>query len=453
MAAPPWFAVRVEQPMYRRVILSIASFFVPIAIWCLVSYVPPFAWHPDVILDISADRDDVETVYTNGDRVPKEHFPVFQQAIRDANAAVRAARETEESLEVGSRAQQKLLRHIAPLAINRGWLANDQTRDDEAIYALWGALAGDAERLATFSDENREVIRANWSTMSALSPTYDRKLLPPEALLKLVPQGRAANPVYLPAPHEVLSAAVHIFTMPVQNDAPTMVERMIQSIGIVFGGFLMAALIGVPIGVVSGAFPAASRFFEPFIDFFRYMPAPSFATLLVAIFGAADAPKIALVFIGTFFQLVLVVSKTTRQLDGALLEAAQTLGANNRRLVTRVVIPGILPNLYNDLRILLGWAWTWLVIAELIGVKSGLTEFIDTQGRWRNFDLVFPVIIMIGLFGFITDQILAFLRPFLFPWLGLQVGPVARGIWAVISFPFRLPWMLLRRGRPETKAS
>jgi NitT/TauT family transport system permease protein len=146
------------------------------------------------------------------------------------------------------------------------------------------------------------------------------------------------------------------------------------------------------------------------------MPAPVFSTLLVAVFLAHDAPKIALVFIGTFFQMVLVVANTTRQLDTSLLEAAQTLGARRGTLVMRVILPGILPNLYNDLRILLGWSWTWLVIAELIGVKSGLTEFIETQGRWRNFDRVYPVIILIGVTGFVTDQILSALRVKFFPW-------------------------------------
>jgi NitT/TauT family transport system permease protein len=195
-----------------------------------------------------------------------------------------------------------------------------------------------------------------------------------------------------------------------------MIQRIGHSIQIVFGGFLLAALIGVPLGVVCGTYDFFAKIFEPFTDFFRYMPAPTFSALLVAIFLANDAPKIALVFIGTFFQLVLVVANTTRQLDAPLLEAAQTLGARQFQLLTSVVVPGILPNLYNDLRILLGWAWTWLVIAELIGVKSGLTEFIETQGRYRNFDSVFPIIILIGLIGFGTDQILAYLRGLIFPW-------------------------------------
>ena len=123
-----------------------------------------------------------------------------------------------------------------------------------------------------------------------------------------------------------------------------------------------------------------------------------------------------LVFVGTFFQLVLVIANTTRLLENSLIEAAQTLGANRRQLLGRIILPGILPNLYNDLRILLGWAWTWLVIAELIGEKTGLTGFIDTQGTRYNFDRVFPVIILIGLTGFFTDRLLNWLRHLFFPW-------------------------------------
>ncbi|RYD48740.1 MAG: ABC transporter permease subunit, partial [Verrucomicrobiaceae bacterium] len=163
---------------------------------------------------------------------------------------------------------------------------------------------------------------------------------------------------------------------------------------------------------------------------------PTFSTLLVAVLSAHDAPKVALVFIGTVFQMVLVVSKTTRLLDPALLEAAQTLGAKPRQLITNVVLPGILPNLYNDLRILLGWAWTWLVIAELVGVKSGLTGFLDTQGTFRNFDRVFPIIILIGITGFVTDQILAWFHGVFFPWEGKN-GPVSRAVASAVTWPVR----------------
>jgi NitT/TauT family transport system permease protein len=152
------------------------------------------------------------------------------------------------------------------------------------------------------------------------------------------------------------------------------------------------------------------------VDFIRYMPAPVFGALAVAILGLGDEPKIAIIFIGTFFQMVLVVSNTTRTVDESLLHAAQTLGANNRQLLLHVVIPSALPNLFRDMRILIGWAWTYLVVAELIGEKSGLSAFLYQQQRYRHFDNVYAGIIMIGIVGLVTDQTLAWLGRYLFPW-------------------------------------
>jgi len=146
------------------------------------------------------------------------------------------------------------------------------------------------------------------------------------------------------------------------------------------------------------------------------MPAPVFGALAVSVLGLGDEPKITIIFIGTFFQAVLVVANTTRSVDFALIQAAQTLGANHRQLLLRVVVPAALPALYRDMRILLGWAWTYLVVAELIGEKSGISAFLYQQQRYRHFENVYAGIVMIGLIGLITDQLLAFFGQYLFPW-------------------------------------
>ena len=172
----------------------------------------------------------------------------------------------------------------------------------------------------------------------------------------------------------------------------------------------------MPIGILCGTYTAVSRVGEPFIEFFRYLPAPAFGALAVAILGIYDGPKIAIIFIGTFFQQVLVIANTTRRLDISLLEAARTLGARRLRLLFKVVVPGILPDLYKDQRILLGWAWTYLIVAELIGTSSGITWFITQQARYKNFDNVFAAIIMIGIIGLATDLLLAAFGKRLFPW-------------------------------------
>jgi NitT/TauT family transport system permease protein len=231
------------------------------------------------------------------------------------------------------------------------------------------------------------------------------------------PQGIPANPVYLPAPHEVAQAFYTAFTTPpLQKDGLWLHESLWQSMQIIFWGFLISSLVGVPLGILCGVYAPISRLNEPFIEFFRYLPAPAFGALAVAILGIHEGPKIAIIVIGTFFQQVLVIANTTRKLDFGLLEAALTLGTSRWRLLTRVVLPGILPDLYRDQRVLLGWAWTYLIVAELIGASSGITFFITQQARYQNFDNVYAAIAMIGMIGLSIDLMLAWLGRRLFPW-------------------------------------
>jgi NitT/TauT family transport system permease protein len=230
--------------------------------------------------------------------------------------------------------------------------------------------------------------------------------------------GVRANPVFLPAPHMVARALVTGFTTPpARPEEPWLHQALWHSITIIFWGFFVSSLVGVPLGILCGALPAMARVTEPFIEFFRYLPAPAFGALAVAVLGINDAPKVAIIFVGTFFQQVLVIANTTRRIDPGLLEAAQTLGASRRDLLFRVVLPGIITEIYTDMRVLLGWAWTYLIVAELIGVSSGITFFINQQAKYRAYDKVFASIVLIGLIGLGTDVCLAWVGRRLFPWL------------------------------------
>jgi NitT/TauT family transport system permease protein len=229
--------------------------------------------------------------------------------------------------------------------------------------------------------------------------------------------GKRSNPVYLPAPHLVAKALFTAFTTPpLRAGEPWLHQSLGHSIRIIVLGFLLSAVFGAPLGILCGSFALISRLSEPFVDFIRYMPAPVFGALSVAILGIDDAPKVAIIFIGTFFQMVLVLANTTRSLPAALLEAAQTLGAKRRQLLLNVVVPGVLPLLYRDMRILLGWAWTYLIVAELIGASSGISFFIYQQAKYRNYDNVYAAIIIIGLIGLGTDMVLKGLGRVFFPW-------------------------------------
>jgi NitT/TauT family transport system permease protein len=243
------------------------------------------------------------------------------------------------------------------------------------------------------------------------------------------PEGYRVNPVYLPPPHKVFTALYTAFTTePRLPNEPWFHQAFGHSIRTIFWGFFLSSLIGVPLGILCGAFRFFARLQEPFIEFFRYLPAPAFGALCVAVLGIEDAPKIAIIFIGTFFQQVLVIANTVRKVDPALIEAAQTLGASRWALVRRVIVPASISDIYTDMRILLGWAWTYLIVAEVVGTMSGITYFINQQARYRNFDNVYAAIIMIGVIGFGTDLLLAKLGTVIFPWKRSR-GALARRTW------------------------
>jgi len=252
--------------------------------------------------------------------------------------------------------------------------------------------------------------------------------------------GTPANQKYLPPPHSVARAIYTAFTTePFLKNDPWFHASLLHSLKVIFWGFSAAMVLAIPIGIICGTFDTAAKLIEPYVDFVRYMPPPTFGALMVAIWGIFDAPKIAIIFIGCFFNMVLVTSNTTRSLDVSLLEAAQTLGARRISLITHVILPGVIPGIFKDIRISLGAAWTFLTAAELVGAMSGLSEFINQQQKHQQFDNVYAGIVMIGILGFAIDQILAFIGTLIFPWtpeanhkarrwfrwLGFLVKPVA----------------------------
>ncbi len=246
---------------------------------------------------------------------------------------------------------------------------------------------------------------------------FAHELAKMKAAGQTLPEGYRVNPLYLPAPHLVLRAFYTAFTTePQLQTDPWLHQSFGHSIRTILLAFLISSLFGVPLGILCGTYRFFSRLQEPFIEFFRYLPAPAFGALCVAILGIDDGPKIAIIFIGTFFQQVLVIANTVRKVDPSLIEAAQTLGARGWNLVRHVIIPASISDIYTDMRILLGWAWTYLIVAEVVGTTSGITFFINQQARYRNFDNVYAAIAMIGVIGFTSDMLLAFIGQIIFPW-------------------------------------
>jgi NitT/TauT family transport system permease protein len=200
-------------------------------------------------------------------------------------------------------------------------------------------------------------------------------------------------------------------------------QGFIKDIGMtvwrVFGGFAVAALLAVPLGVAMGAYKPVEAFFEPFVSFARYLPASAFIPLLILWAGIGEAQKLSLIFIGSFFQLVLMIAVSVGNTRRDLVEAAYTLGAGDRGIVTRVLVPSSAPEIAETLRMVLGWAWTYVIVAELIGASSGIGHMItDSQALLATDQIIFGIIV-IGLIGLVTDFAFKALNRKLFPWASL----------------------------------
>ena len=187
----------------------------------------------------------------------------------------------------------------------------------------------------------------------------------------------------------------------------------------VLGGFIIAAALAVPLGVAMGAYKPIEAFFEPFVSFARYLPASAFIPLLILWAGIGEAQKLAVIFIGSFFQLVLMIAVAVGNTRRDLVEAAYTLGCSDASIVKRVLIRGAAPEICEILRMVLGWAWTYVIVAELIGASSGIGHMItDSQALLATDQIIFGIIV-IGLIGLISDLGFKWLNRSLFPWAQL----------------------------------
>ena len=186
----------------------------------------------------------------------------------------------------------------------------------------------------------------------------------------------------------------------------------------VLGGFIIAALVAVPIGVLMGAYKPIEAFFEPFVSFARYLPASAFIPLLILWAGIGEMQKLLVIFIGSFFQIVLMVAVTVGATRRDLVEAAYTLGASASGIVRRVLLPSAAPAIAEALRLVLGWAWTYVIVAELIGASSGIGHMItDSQALLNTGQIIFGII-LIGIIGLVSDMGFKRANRALFPWYG-----------------------------------
>jgi len=215
-------------------------------------------------------------------------------------------------------------------------------------------------------------------------------------------------PQFLPAPSRVVTAMWEMTT------GQHLLWHALISTTRVWVAFLVAAAMAVPIGIMMSSYRIVGAALEPIIDFIRYLPVPALVPLSIIWFGVGETTKIFLLWLGTFFQLVLLVADDMRRVPHEYVEIAFTLGAKPRQVLTDVAFRAMGPTLVDNLRITLGWCWTYLVLAEIVAADSGLGFVIWSARRYVKTPEVMAGVVVIGLIGLITDQLLRALHRRLF---------------------------------------
>ncbi len=213
-----------------------------------------------------------------------------------------------------------------------------------------------------------------------------------------------ANRQFLPPPSAVLLAAQDMFV-----NQHLLWHAWVSTLR-VWGAFLAAALMSIPIGMLMSSYRIVGATLEPVIDFIRYLPVPALVPLSIIWFGVGETTKIFLLWLGTFFQLVLLVADDTRRVPQEYVETAYTLGAKPRQILTDVSLRSMLPSLVDNLRITLGWCWTYLIIAEIVAADRGLGFVIWTARRYVKTPEVMAGVVAIGVIGLLTDQAIRMLH-------------------------------------------
>jgi NitT/TauT family transport system permease protein len=230
------------------------------------------------------------------------------------------------------------------------------------------------------------------------------------AAWSILTYGGIVEPLFLPPPGIVAKALYDMFA---HENFASDVWASFRRIGL---GFLLASVLGIPLGIAIGSFRAVQAFFEPIIGAVRYMPASAFIPLLIIWFGIGETEKMAVIWFGVFFPLTLMVADVSANIPKELVNIAYTLGASRWQVFRRVLLPASWPGVVDNMRIGLGWAWTYLIVAELVAASTGIGHVILQSSRFLQTEKIIAGILTIGVLGLLSDAAFRLLYRTLFPY-------------------------------------
>ncbi|MEL6442068.1 MAG: ABC transporter permease [Cyanobacteria bacterium J06621_8] len=213
----------------------------------------------------------------------------------------------------------------------------------------------------------------------------------------LISQYSGLDSVFLPSPLDVVGAFRRLWSK------GFLIKDSLSSFTRVSIGFLLSAIVAVPVGILMGTFASIRALCEPVIGIVRYMPAPAFIPLLIIYLGIDEAPKIALIFIGTVFFNILMIMDSVKFVPQDLIETTYTLGGKRWQILLEVITPYIVPRIIDTFRVNMAASWNLVVVAELLAANEGLGKRILLAQRFLRTEEIFACLIVLGLIGFALD--------------------------------------------------
>ena len=197
-------------------------------------------------------------------------------------------------------------------------------------------------------------------------------------------------------------------------------DHTLSSMWRVFAGFLWGGALGTLLGLLIGLSRIVEKLFDPTVQVLRNVPVTAWVPLSLIFFGIGNRPAIFLIGLGAFFPAVLNSTHGVRQLNRTLFKAGQMMGANQREMLVRVILPAAMPSVMTGLRLSMGIAWVLVVVAEILAVRSGLGYLLNDAYQFYRNDVVIAAMLSIGIIGFLSDRVVVFLRDRLLEWNRLE---------------------------------
>lgn len=230
------------------------------------------------------------------------------------------------------------------------------------------------------------------------------------AALEVVPE------LFVPRPVSVVEAFRDVSIAGYRGG--TLLEHLGRSMVRLLAGFGLAAITAIPVGIVMGFHETFRRIVDPLVQLYRPLPPLAYYTLLIVWLGIGEASKIALLYLAAAPPLLLSAMAGVRSISPRRIQTARTLGASSRQVLTHVVLPSCLPDIFTGLRVSIGFAYTTLVSAEIVAASQGIGWMVLDAGRFLRTDIIFVGIIVMAATGWALDRGIRFFEDVLIPWHG-----------------------------------